>query len=856
MAKWSIRLLAGFTAILALLTLSCSMDLEPAKAGTTTVSFTVGAPKAASSSRAVAPGLGYLYIRTMGGPTGSIGPCYGPFPLESGATFTTKDIPAGTYGAIGLLYATKELDSLTAVWDGSTRTFTELMRLSDEEFALFTDGPEDSDGPSAFERLLDGYASAGMMENVTIKQNQKNQLSLTLVPACGDSGITMSENPELNVYTEAGNPDRLIRKYVRLDGVFAPTGYTLNNLTCTIRATGGIYVGSIALYDEDGILIGQREQVNAAISADTSVSRPWNGDDTFYLYVEYRGSALSLAFTSDMEGGEPPPVEPPPVEPPPVVIVPNEVVLDIVAGSVNANKKFIAGIYPYVAGGNPEGEPVAVMVLVLDENGNGTASFVDASTGSLHSFGSGAWTVSGMIDVNNDYSDILSGTNLTTTLGIDPHYGDYICDVQVTTNGTASVTRGIVASNFTVNDTYRYYVSQDGAGTRDGRRIANAMNIGDFSSLLTASSSLNIRAYALGGITFNSDDIWRIDNGNTVSLSSLDPGQIQTLMMNFNGSIDVNAGSILHLSDITIDGGSTTYSSPLVMLYGTLILADEARLQNRFANEAAGGLRVYEGGVLTMEEGSYISGCRGNQGGAIMMTSSNTDSPAVFNMTGGTITGCSATNSGGAIHASFASAITLSDGTISLCDGSLGGAVYLNGQADLEPVLNLAGTDILQCSANTGGAVYTLTESTISMTSGIIDTCTAVTNGGGFYLNGQTGAMISLNISGGTISNCGAGQYGGGVYVTGMYTTITMSGGSFDTCHAGYGGGIACDNAAVTLQSAVRFRSNDHAQTNYGWAIWYVQYSAFIPYPMSEPEAIQAFIENWDEEAVFMFEVV
>lgn len=127
MAKWSVRLVSGIAAILALLALSCSMDLDPATSGTTTVSFTAGTPKAPASSRAVAPGLGYLYIRTIGGPAGSKGPGYGPFPLESGATFTTKDIPAGTYAAIGVLYATKELDGLTAVWNGSTRTFAELM---------------------------------------------------------------------------------------------------------------------------------------------------------------------------------------------------------------------------------------------------------------------------------------------------------------------------------------------------------------------------------------------------------------------------------------------------------------------------------------------------------------------------------------------------------------------------------------------------------------------------------------------------------------------------------------------------------------------------------------------------------
>ncbi len=850
MATWNIRLIAGFTAILALLTLSCSMDLEPAKAGTASVSLTVGSPAGSALSRAVAPGLGYLYIRTIGGPTGAKGPFYGPFPLESGATFTTKDIPAGTYAGIGVLYATKELDGLTAVWDGGTRTFAELMGLSDEEFALFTEGPEGSDEPSAMERLLDGYASAELMENVTIKQNQKNQLSLTLVPACGDSGIAMSGNPELNVYTEEGDPDRLIRKYVRLDGVFAPTGYTLNNLTCTIDAAGGIYVGSIALYDEDGILIGQREQVNSAISADMSLSRPWNGDDTFYLYVEYRGSALSLAFSSDMEGGEQPPVEPPPVEP-----SPNEVVLEVVAGSAHAGRKFIAGIYPYVGPEKPEGEPVAVMVLVLNEYGNGSASFVDASTGAVHSFGSGTWTITGFIDVNANYPDIMSGANLVSSVGVEPHYGDYTCEVMATTDGTASMSRGITSSDFIVSDTYVYYVSQGGAGTRNGQRTANAMSVNDFTSLLAAGSARVIRAYALEGLSFTEATMWTVANGDQLALSSLEATQISTLMIDFDGRFNIQAGSTLHLSDITIDGGTTEYNNQLVFVYGTLILADGARLQNRTNVEGAGGVQVVEGGLFAMEEGSFISNCvsQYNRGGAVQLSSETPATPAVFNMNGGTITGCSA-NNGGAIAVTSASSAILGGGTIEECVADqYGGAVYVYGDMSFESSLTLSGTEIRGCSANEGGAVYAEVYAEISMTNGIIDDCTASLIGGGFSIRADTGLPVTLGISGGTLSNCSATDNGGGVSAIGMYASVTMTGGTIDNCNAPSGGAFYLSSSQLYFTDAgYPFITNTTANTDIdGWAILYEGGASLSPNPNPDPSVMSPFINPFNGFAVY-----
>lgn len=237
MKKYWAHGIAIVSTILTLFALSCSMDLEPAKSGNTSVSFTIGTliPPANAlenlqpvPGRAVAPDYGYLYIRTLGGPTGSKGPFYGPFRLSSGQTFTTTDIPAGTYDGIGILYATEPLESLTGYWNDQKMTFTELMRLPDDQFALFSDGDPENEGPSELDYLLDGYASGEMMSNVTIQANRSNTLKATLVPLCGFSFNFDTMYSEY--YVDYLEESTLRRQFFRIDEIHQIPGATLEGL--------------------------------------------------------------------------------------------------------------------------------------------------------------------------------------------------------------------------------------------------------------------------------------------------------------------------------------------------------------------------------------------------------------------------------------------------------------------------------------------------------------------------------------------------------------------------------------------------------------------------------------------------
>lgn len=860
MAKWSIRLLIGIAAILVLLTLSCSMDLDPAKAGTTSVSFVIGTGNPQSPGRAVAPGLGYLYIRTIGGPVGDKGPLYGPFPLASGSAFTTKDIPAGTYSSFGIIYATRPLEDRTANWNGSSRTFTELMRLPDEEFILFTDEGGESEEPSGFELLVDGFVSGELVQNVIIKKDKVNQLALTLVPVCGDSRVAFSATPGAIVYTEAGNPDALIRKYVKLEGIVVPTGYTLSNVVCTILARDGMYLGSAALYDEDGILIGANQQINGIPNADTNISRPWNGEDSCYLYVEYRGAELAVSLSGEMTVVEPPVVDPPVVDPPvvdpPVEDTPEEISLSVSAGSIHSGQNLIAAIYPGAPGVNDEGEPAAVAVIPLDSNGAGSGGFVNPGTTAVHSFGAGTWTIRGFIPIDDNFADIQSGTDLASIAGIEPDIGYYVCTVTVTTDGLTDAVFTLTGSSFTVSDTYVFYVSQNGDGTRDGRRTGNAMGVFEFRDMLTGSSDRAVRAYVLDQIEFDESTIWTVANSDQVDLSSLLPDQPQTLLSAQPSALRIDTGGSLRLSNIVLDGNNAPFYSPLLQVVGgKLTLGNGARVQNRDNGEASGGgIRVGEGATLIMEEGSYISNCTSGNGGAVFLTSTNISAPAVFQMNGGTITGCVA-GQGGAISANYSVQVTLEDGLIENCDAdNRGGAVYITGDPGWTASLALSGTEIRGCSAADGGAVYAEVNTTITMDGGLIDNCTATGGiGGGIVIMADTGATVAFTMSGGTISNCQAGSTGGGIYIYGMYGSMTMSGGVIDTCNSANGGCIAVESGAqLELELDALLRNTNPGLTTFGWAIYCTTGTTVIPNPSVDLPALLEFIENGDEDAVYV----
>ena len=306
------------------------------------------------------------------------------------------------------------------------------------------------------------------------------------------------------------------------------------------------------------------------------------------------------------------------------------------------------------------------------------------------------------------------------------------------------------------------------------------------------------------------------------------------------------------LRNLTVDAEAQDIRCLRVCPGSQLILADGATVRNGRAinqdgttgtSDWGGGIVVDNGAKLTMEDGSSITGCSAEWGGAVYLSgemeinggeiSNNTavgdiyeingvdrsasahggaimiracradydtayDAPAKLTMRGGTISGNAATSNvsafGGAISiigtpgtGSLTNTFVMSGGTISNNKAGYGGAVsayaadnYWQGNTSIQLSGNAKITDNI--ARNYGGAICLFGNNTQNYTD-------------------------TLTISGGMISGNKANTAGGGVYLSAHGDQMFMTGGSIRENEAGYGGGLsirsgnsgANPNAAVYL---------------------------------------------------------
>ena len=306
------------------------------------------------------------------------------------------------------------------------------------------------------------------------------------------------------------------------------------------------------------------------------------------------------------------------------------------------------------------------------------------------------------------------------------------------------------------------------------------------------------------------------------------------------------------LRNLTVDAEAQDIRCLRVCPGSQLIRADGATVRNGRAinqdgttgtSDWGGGIVVDNGAKLTMEDGSSITGCSAEWGGAVYLSgemeinggeiSNNTavgdiyeingvdrsasahggaimiracradydtayDAPAKLTMRGGTISGNAATSNvsafGGAISiigtpgtGSLTNAFIMSGGTISDNQAGYGGAIsvyaadiYWQGNTSIQLSGNAKITDNI--ARNYGGAICLFGNNTQNYTD-------------------------TLTISGGMISGNKANTAGGGVYLSAHGDQMFMTGGSIRENEAGYGGGLsirsgnsgANPNAAVYL---------------------------------------------------------
>ncbi|MBN1616167.1 MAG: hypothetical protein JW875_02550 [Spirochaetales bacterium] len=712
--------------------LSCSLDLDPApKDREATLSFTIAAllPPVASGTgsapgiqngRIVSPGTGYIYLRTLGGPVSSSGPLYGPYTITEGATFKTSAIPAGSYDGIGVLYATETLEGLSASVNGTTYTFTELMRLPDSTFIPLTDGVGEE--ISVMDKMLDGFASGELIKNVTIAAGKVTSLSVVLTPMAGGSRVDLSSGTAIAV---AGKPTGLTRRYIAVEGLSLPSGASSAPVTWTVMPpkTGSLTLGRMILFDENGTVL-KDVPASGAVTKALSWEASYGQVKRLYLYAEYEGSFLPVSF--DAYSG------------PALTVLVDK-------GSTYNGKKVLLGVYPASAVEwdpdeaeyFPIGAPAGTAVFTLDINGKGQSAIYSIGSTSKLVVSPGVWYVSGFIDVNTNYASLPDGAVVTEIDGIMPHAGDISSEKRLlpVTVGTSPVSFDISAHLTHVSTDVIYFVANSGRGNALGQTIENAIAFNEILDDLDQEVSESMYVYLVEDINLNSSYASSgisITRWGTVMLNSVGSTPYSLRLDHGDKIISVSSNTMLYLTNVIIDGNNVSRTQPLIDLYGEMVIAEGTTIRGGNNNDTvtgAGGVTVQFNGAL-VQLGGYIRDSAGYYGGAVFVNGVSGYTPS-FSMTGGEIISCTAQEGGGVTINAY-------------------GTMYL------------AGGTIRNCSdQNQAGGVFASTEAQIVLESGLITSCSTTSGsaGGLYYVQSFLTLVLPATLDGIVNGNIGAQWY-------------------------------------------------------------------------------------------------
>jgi len=267
------------------------------------------------------------------------------------------------------------------------------------------------------------------------------------------------------------------------------------------------------------------------------------------------------------------------------------------------------------------------------------------------------------------------------------------------------------------------------------------------------------------------------------------------IYMGKNGKLDIRGGVIT--ANTTATNGAAIYTLAETVISGGEITYNVS---------GSDGGALYASGTTVEISGGTFSGNKVAKGaGGAMGFSSRTQAV----ISGGTITGNTAAN-GGAIIVQGGADLTIQGGTISGNSATIyGGAIYVNvpgsSTGDVSVLTVAGGTITENMSVKNGGAMY-ITEAEFMMTGGTISKNQSPTYGGGVFAirttSKVTGGTISGNIStkdgAGAYFNAGTAEIGGNAKITGNNSQKGAGGGLGFTkeCKAKLTGGTVSGNIA------------------------------------------------------------
>ena len=196
------------------------------------------------------------------------------------------------------------------------------------------------------------------------------------------------------------------------------------------------------------------------------------------------------------------------------------------------------------------------------------------------------------------------------------------------------------------------------------------------------------------------------------------------------------------------------------------------------SDNKGGGLSIEDSGAFIMYGGSIV-GCTATNGGGVYMNGES------LRLDGGKIIGCTATENGGGVYF-YKKSFDIYSGEVSNCRAKKGGAIFIcdiekPAEDNNTYKINMSGGSITDCSASgDGGGIY-IQAGDFNMTGGTITNCeTGDTGSGGAIcmIEAVVNCPKSCNveISGGTISGCSA-YIGRGIYAQNKKGNLIITGG-------------------------------------------------------------------------------
>lgn len=456
----------------------------------------------------------------------------------------------------------------------------------------------------------------------------------------------------------------------------------------------------------------------------------------------------------------------------------------------------------------------------------GAAVYMNASGDVMEMFGgailggktatAGSGINGGAIAIKNGtvtvYAGTISGGAAGNTGGVIYNQGNFTVKGGQIEGGSAGTNGGTIYNGGTFTMEGGSIVG--GTATKAGGAIRNDGTFTITDGSITGGIAAN------GGAVNNGGGGTFTVNGGTVT------GGTANATMNEDGSYSADGlGGVFYITSGTVSiskgsvsGGTAYRGATVYVAAGTCNLSDQGQIIGGTATNAGGA--VMNRDTFVMTGGTITGGQGGNVGGAVRNDKS-------FTMTGGSIVGGTANYEGGTIYNTSvftmeAGSITAADaekcanyggavmnhtsGTFAVSGGTVtGGTVKENGGAIYNrAALNISGGEIKGGIAKNGGVIFNDANdaAVITVSGGKITGGTALTTldeNGGYASDGQGASVYvaggSVTVSDGTVT--GGQAYRGGAIMN--EAQLTISGGTITGGSVTATGGTIYSSGTVTM---------------------------------------------------------